>query len=104
MMAAIEKLVTLPEDDDEDLSPVDEVTLGGGLGDGVALASLATSGVGRRRNVAATLGLSLGRDCDDDSVGEIMVLTRRSTSTRVFFFLENKFFCVFEGRRHYFCC
>jgi hypothetical protein len=47
-MAAIEKFVILTEDD---FSPVDDVTLGGGLGDGVGEASLVTSLVGRRENV-----------------------------------------------------
>jgi len=45
MMAAIEKFVILQLF--KDLSPVDDVTLGGGLGDGVALASL-MSFAGRR--------------------------------------------------------
>ena len=69
MMAAIEKLVTLPDDDD-DFSAVDDVTFGGGLGDGVALM---TSLVGRRRNPELAAGASLGRDGAEVRLGEIMI-------------------------------
>ena len=69
MMAAIEKLVTLPDDDD-DFSAVDDVTFGGGLGDGVALM---TSLVGRRRNPGLAAGASLGRDGAEVRLGEIMI-------------------------------
>ena len=68
-MAAIEKLVTLPDDDD-DFSAVDDVTFGGGLGDGVALM---TSLVGRRRNPGLAAGASLGRDGAEVRLGEIMI-------------------------------
>ena len=69
MMAAIEKLVTLPDDDD-DFSAVDDVTFGGGLGDGVALM---TSLVARRRNPGLDAGASLGRDGAEVRLGEIMI-------------------------------
>ena len=58
MMAAMEKLVTLPDDDD-DFSAVDDVTFGGGLGDGVALM---TSLIGRRKKAGLATGANLGRD------------------------------------------
>ena len=86
MMAAIEKLVTLPDDDD-DFSAVDDVTFGGGLGDGVALM---TSLVGRRRNPGLAAGASLGRDGAEVRLGEIMIY---------FFSLENFFKNNFISRR-----
>ena len=62
MMAAIEKFVILQLF--KDLSPVDDVTLGGGLGDGVALASL-MSVAGRRVKAGwPATGVSRGRACD----------------------------------------
>ena len=85
MMAAIEKLVTFPDDDD-DFSAVDDVTFGGGLGDGVALM---TSLVGRRRNPGLAAGASLGRDGAEVRLGEIMI----------FFFFRKLFQNNFISRR-----